>query len=388
MTNQVKINITGKTSEYFLKELIRRKINLYYIKKESNKIIIIVDYQDYKIIKEIKTTNKISIIEYYGFIKYKNIIKKYYLFFIIIILGIIINIVLSNIIFNIKVIHPNKKLKEMVLNDLSELGLKKYHFKIDYQEKEQIKEELLKKEKDYLEWIEIEDKGTTYEIIIEEKKKNKKTDKCYYRNIVASKKAVIIEVKAEAGEIIKRKNDYVNKGDTIISGFIHNKEDVYAKRCVKGYVYGETWYKVGVIFPKYYEKSKLLNNKKYSLSLKVFDKELNNIDKKKKYKKEEYNIISSNFLPLSFLFSKNQELEIIKKKYTINNVDKYALKVAENKIKKQLNKDESILTKKVLKKQEKNSKIIVDVFFKIKENITEYQDISNIESDKPMDNKE
>ena len=181
MTNQVKINITGKTSEYFLKELIRRKINLYYIKKESNKIIIIVDYQDYKIIKEIKTTNKISIIEYYGFIKYKNIIKKYYLFFIIIILGIIINIVLSNIIFNIKVIHPNKKLKEMVLNDLSELGLKKYHFKIDYQEKEQIKEELLKKEKDYLEWIEIEDKGTTYEIIIEEKKKNKKTDKCYYR---------------------------------------------------------------------------------------------------------------------------------------------------------------------------------------------------------------
>ena len=48
-------------------------------------------------------------------------------------------------------------------------------------------------------------------------------------------------------------------------------------------------------------------------------------------------------------------------------------------MKEQLTDGEEVLMKKVLKKQEKNSKIEVEVFIEKKENITDYVDISNID---------
>ena len=47
-------------------------------------------------------------------------------------------------------------------------------------------------------------------------------------------------------------------------------------------------------------------------------------------------------------------------------------------MKKRLSNNEEIITKKVLKKELKNSKIKVEIFFKVKENITSYLDISDI----------
>ena len=48
-------------------------------------------------------------------------------------------------------------------------------------------------------------------------------------------------------------------------------------------------------------------------------------------------------------------------------------------MKRRLNNDEIVLKKKILKKREKNSKIEVDIFVSVKENITTYQDISKID---------
>ena len=45
---------------------------------------------------------------------------------------------------------------------------------------------------------------------------------------------------------------------------------------------------------------------------------------------------------------------------------------------KRLKDDEHIISKKVLKKNEFNSKIEIEVFFKIEENITDYQSIEEL----------
>ena len=50
--------------------------------------------------------------------------------------------------------------------------------------------------------------------------------------------------------------------------------------------------------------------------------------------------------------------------------------------------EEEVLSKKVLKKEEKNSKIIIDVFVRTKENITGYQDISKIDINELNNKKE
>ena len=91
-----------------------------------------------------------------------------------------------------------------------------------------------------------------------------------------------------------------------------------------------------------------------------------------------YNIIDSRIIPISIGTSKYQEIKEIKSIYTLNNIDEIAISTAEKELKKKLKKDEEVIDKKTLKKIKKNSKIEVEVFFKVKEDITDYLDISDV----------
>jgi len=378
MNNRIKISITGKNPDYFLKEIIKQKINIFAVEKTYKSINIIIDFQDLEKITSMKTTYKIKIVERYGISKIKFLLKKYAIFLAFITMGIIINIILSNLIFNVEVVHSNKELVKVITKDLSDMGIKKFHLKVSYSKKEAIKNKLLEKERDLLEWIEIEEKGTKYIVRIEQRKKNNPEKKCYPRHIVAKKNALIKEIHADAGEVVKKKNDYVTKGETIISGLIHNKEKVVSKRCTIGKIYGEVWYKVKVKVPKKYEEKKITKEKNYGLSFTFLKKSYDFLNKFPTYQKIEYNIVDSKIIPIKFGLAKYTKTQEKTKNYTIATVDSKAIELAENKIKKQLKKDESIISKKVLKKQENNSRIEVEVFFKVKENITEYFDITNL----------
>ena len=387
MINKVKVLITGKNINYFLKNIISKEINIYLIDKYKDKLFIIIDYSDYLKLLDMKTTYKIKLIERYGINKYKYLLNKYLIFIIFIVLGIIINIFLSNIIFKVEVNHPNKKLVKVIKKDLSKYGIKKYHFKVTYKDKELIKDKILSLEKDKIEWLEIENIGTKYIIKVEERKLNKKESICNPRNIVAKKKAIIMEIKSSSGEIVKKKNDYVEKDEVIISGLIHNKVKIVSKRCSIGSVYGETWYNVVVSVPKYNKKEVLLKDKTYSLYIKLFKNNLDTNKKLRTYKKSEYNIIESRIIPIKIGLLKKRKIKVIKNKYKDIDIEKIAINESLKVINKKLKKDESIISKKTLKKTEKNSKIEVDVFYKIKENITSYVDISNL-SIEEMNTKE
>ena len=378
MNNRIKISIEGKNPSYFLKEIIKRNINIYRVEKNHKSLKIIIDYQSLDDIMKIKTTYKIRIVERFGLIKFKFLLKKYSIFLSFIIMGIILNLILSNLIFKIEVEHSNKEIVNIVSKDLNELGLKKYHFKVSYSKKEEIKKKLLSKEKDLLEWVEIEEKGTKYIIKVEQRKKNKKETKCNPRHITAKKNALIKEIQADSGEIVKKKNDYVTKGETLISGLIYNKEDVVSKRCASGKVYGEVWYTVTVSLPKHYTEKSLTSKKKYGLSLKTLKNEYNFLNKFQTFQKDEYNIIESKIIPLKFSLAKYTKTKEQTKNITMTNADEEAIKLATKKIEKKKKKDDEIISKKVLKKNDFHSKIKVEVFFKIKEDITTYQDISKL----------
>lgn len=375
----IKIKITGKNPNYFLNELIKRNINIYHLSKSNKYLIVIISYKDYLKLLEMKTTYKIKVIKKYGINRVTELIKRYLSYIIFFIIGVIINIVLSNMIFSIEIIHPSKEIVNLVKNDLKELGIEKYKFK---KNTNSIKERILQKEKDKIEWLEIETIGTKYIVRVEERKLNKKEENCTPRNIVSKKEAIILEIKSSSGEIVKKINDYVSVNEVIISGLIHNKEDIVSKRCADGIVYGETWYKVKLSIPKEYVVEELTNNKSIGLNIRIFNKNLDINNKYKSFKKNNITTLHSNIIPISINLTKYLETKIIKKIYTINNVDEIALKLSEKEINKKLRKDEEVLSKKVLKKSIKNSKIEIEVFMKVKEDITSYQDISNIEINK------
>lgn len=378
MIKRYKIKVEGKNPSYFVKKLIRNKINIYDLVDGFKYIYVVVDEDGLNKIKDIKTSYKINIVNRYGIAKVKYLFKKYLVFFICLGIGIVINIILSKIIFEVDVIHSNPYIREIIYNDLEKYGIKKYNFKVSFDEKEKIVSKILEKEDNDIEWLEIEEIGTKYIVRVEQRKKKSNSSQCIRRNVVAKKDAMILAIEAEEGEVVKKKLDYVKKGEVLISGIIHNKENIVKQKCATGKVYGEVWYKVFLEIPTKYREEKVTGKVKRQLELEFLNNKYTLFSKFKTYKRESFSLVSTRLLPISLNFSSYLETEVIEKNYTINNIDHDALKLAITKLNERIGNDKEILGKKVLKKYQKNSKIIIEVFFKVKEDITDYLEYSEI----------
>ena len=383
--DKYKLCVRGKNPDYFLRKVIDRKINIYEVNKKAKELCIVVDSEGYKKIKKIKTSYDIEIIGVSGLLKIKEVFNKYFFFILFFCLGIGLNIFLSNLIFEVEVVHSNKYIQELIYKDLESLGISKYKFKVSFEEKEKIVSEILKKEKNDIEWLEIEEIGTKYVVQVEQRKLNSTEDTCSNRNIVAKKNAIILSIQADSGEVVKKKLDYVLKDEVIISGVIYNKEDVVSNKCAVGKVYGEVWYQVDVELPTKYYEVNLTGKTTKRISFNFLDKKIILFGGYDTYKESNIITIGNKLLPVSLSFSKFLETNEKQVSYTLDNCSDEALKIAEEKLKLKLGEDDSILSKKVLKKQLKNSKILVEVFFKVKEDITSYKDIVIDEANKEGD---
>lgn len=375
MTSKYKVVIEGKNPDYFINELIKNNIYIYDLEKEYKKLIIVISLDDYNKLKKIKTSYKFYIIDSYGVVKFKYLVKKYLFFLICMFLGICLNIFLSKLIFDVEVVHSNRYIREIVYNNLRERGIYKYRFKVNYLEKEKIIKEILKKESNDIEWLEIEEIGTKYIVKVEQRKKNKEEEVCVPRNIVAGKDAFILEIQADVGEVVKKKYDYVKKGDIVISGIIHNKEEEVSRKCATGKIYGEVWYKVNLEIPMEYKEEIVTGKEKNTFEINFLNKNISLFNNFKTYKKNSTFLIGSNLLPISLNFTKYLETDVKMYKYNLFNVDDYALELASKKIKNKLGTRGEVVSKKVLKKSIKKSKIIIEVFVKVKEDITDSVEI-------------
>lgn len=388
MNSRYQILIRGKSPKYFLALLLQKKVAIYSVLEKANEIIVVVDYEGYQEILNTKTSYSITILNRFGFAKVQYLFRKYFIFLLGIIFFIMIVSFLSHIIFKVEVIHSNEEIRDILYQDLENLGISKFKFKVSYDEKEKIVEKILKKETERIEWLEIEEVGTKYIVRVEERKKNKKEEIKTPQNIVAKKDAMILEIVAEEGEVKKKKFDYVTKGDVIISGLIYNKEDIVSKRCARGKVFGEVWYKVTVEIPKHYHEEKITGKKKKKLEIKFLDKTIHLFSHFDTYQKKSISLLSSRILPIKLLFSTYLETEVVDLNYNLDTVDNQAYSLAEEKLLHKLSKEDKILSKKILKKYEKDSKIIVEVFFKVKENITDTVSIEDIDINKENEKEE
>lgn len=378
MTNKYRIKITGKDPKYFLRHLIVKKIKLYNIIEDHDGISLTVDEVDYAKILKMKTSYNIKIVNRFGVAKLRYLLLKYkyILFFLFLTLGLMI--ILSHFIFFIDVIHSKEEIRELVENDLKEFGISKYKFRVSYAKKEEIRNKILEKEKDKIEWLEIDRIGTRYIVNVEERLiKDNKVDN-EVRDIVAKKDAMILNIEAETGEIVRKKYEYVRKGDTIVSGTIKNKEDEVSKVKAEGKVYGEVWYSVTVELPKKYYEEKKTGKTSKALTLRIANKKISVPFSKdnRSYISEDSPILENNLIPIKLVLETKHEIEIIDKEYNMDNSSSEAIKLATKKLGDRLDEQSMILSKKVLKKTLKNSKIIVEIFFKVRENITDYKKIS------------
>ena len=352
------------------KFLLKCNINLINIKYISSKeFIIIIHKEDYKKLFKIYGF-KYKLINKFGYDRIIDLLKKYKVFIISFLLGIFLLIMLSNIIFNININLDNKELNNTIRKELENYGIEKYKFKKSYKENNRIKQIIKEKYKDNIEWLEITNSGTTVNINIIERKIDKPNISDNLYSIVAKKSGFIKKIDVIDGIKVINENNYVNKGDIIISSNIYLNDELKGRVSANGNVFASVWYKVICEYPLEYEEKLYTHKKRKTIFFKIGNRTIE-LFKYKNYEKKEIYSIKDNLTNISVGIEEIEKVDIITKKYN----NKEAIKKAEIKskevIKNRLGKDEYIISQKTLKFNSNGSKIILEMFFSVYEEISE-----------------
>lgn len=374
LVSKISLNIKGKNINRFIKKLNNNKIEILSLKyKSKDEADIIIYKKDYSKLLKIKSIYEITELEIFGLIKIKKNLKLSKHIIIITFISFLIFLMFTNVVFKVEVIHSNKDIRDLLLKELEKEGIKKYTFKKTYKEIENIKEKILNKYPNDIEWLEIEENGTKYTVRVEDREIIKKEDDNNPRNIVAAKDGVLKKVIAESGDIVKDMNDYVKKGDLIINGDLIFNEKVKGRVKAKGKVYAEVWYVTKTEYPFIKKEEKETGKVKEVYAIKFLNHTLElalNKFKNKNIKEKE--IIKHDLIPIK-LVKQNQKEKIVKDIFlTPEQAIIEAKKKAEEDIEKTLSKDEYIIKSKYLKSNVKESIVEVEMFFAVYEDITDY----------------
>ena len=375
------IKIEGRRPNSLLSLLIILKIP--FIKKKETKDYLILEIEEeyFQKIKKLAPTYEITILKRTGKAYLIHLYKTKKIFLYSIIFAFLVIILLTNIIFSVRVVETDKEIKDMILTDLRENGITRFRFKVSYKRKEAIREKILEKEKDYLEWLEIEEIGTMYQIKVIRRINNPKEEELKPRSIVAKKKGRITRIEADYGEVTTKKNDVVDKGDTLISGLIKNKEEIKTKVAARGKVYAEVWYQVNLNLPTIYQEEIKTGNKKNTLEIIFLDKNIfiSELFKYNNSISKETVLYNNPLIPFRISFTKKEEIKLKQVAYQEDKTLKKIKKLAVDKLKQRIGNDIKILAINVLKKKASADKIEVELFFKVEEDITSYESLENID---------
>lgn len=348
---------------------------MYDLKYDRNILEVIIDKEDYDKVMNIKTIYDIEVIDGYGFIKTKSKIKVNLHLIILIIISLIVIQILTSFIYEVEVIYNSKETRNFIKTELENYGIKKYEFKKNYNEIQKIKEDILLKYKDKIEWLEIENQGMKYIVKLELRKIIENNIDNNYKNIIAKKDGIIKKIESTSGDVKVEINDYVKKGDVLISGEIKLNDNIKGYKSASGNVYAEVWYTVDVTYPYHYKEKKETGNINNALTFKFLNHSYN-FKNYNNYISKEKTILKQ--FPFSLVLEEQRELEIIDNLYTEDEVIMLAKNKARNQIISKLKENEYIIDEKILLINIKNSKIELKVFFSVLENIKEEQIIGGL----------
>lgn len=371
--SKVRITIKGKNIERFLKRLASKKIELYEITYISyNEITVVILKSDYEKVEEMKTIYELSMINVYGVERIKQIIRKNRYMILAFLVGAILLYGLTHTTFEIEIVHNNKELRTLLQEQLKENGIDKWKRVKSYESIQKIKNNILEKYKDKIEWLEIEVVGTKYIVRVEERILTEEKPQYELQDIVAKKSAILLKIEGESGEIVKNINDYVKAGDTIISGNITLNEEIKTQVAAKGTIYGEVWYYATVEYPFAYYEEQETGKENTVFTFQFLNKriELFNFHPYQHKKIDTKTIWESNLFPISFVKEKQKEIIVIDEKYNQKQAIEKAIQVARKKIEMNLSEKEKIIRVQQLKVDKNESTIIVELFFAVMEDIT------------------
>jgi len=385
LLGRVTVKVTGKGIERFINMLTRDGLIIWNVKRHGTETITFtIRLSDVKVLRPYvrKSECKISFLRRTGVpFLFKRLLKNggfaagAFLF-----LGIIF--LLSNVIWGIDIKGAKPATEYKIRQQLDKMGVKigKLQFTVDNVEGIQRK---LTNSVNELTWVGVELKGTTYHLQVVEKNEPKKPKVLPPQNLIAKKKAIIVKTFIEEGQKVADVNDFVEKGQLLVSGQYGAEDEKPKLVAARGEVWGETWYKSHVELPlettfKVYDgkekRKQSLMAGKLEIPIWGFGKpefsnyETETVEHKLHFLKWE--------LPISYVQKTLRKRQEVTRTYTKEEATDMALEMAKKEIKSKLDEDAMIKDEKILHKAIKNGKVILDIHFRIIENIAVGQPIT------------
>jgi len=377
----IEIKVSGKNIHNYIKRVIMKQkidiLKLTYL--NYREVLIILRYRDYLTLCEYKSIYEISIVKKCGRLNFVEKIRWNFIFIIFLILGIFLIYLLSNVIFSIEIIHSSSEIREFLADELEKNGILEYRFKKGYYELEEIEDKILLDNKDKLEWIEIVEEGTKYIVRVEERRLNSEKEVFKYQSIVASKNCILNRIDAISGEKVRGVNDFVKKGDTVISGYITAPNGAVSPTMARGRVLGEVWYTIFVSYPYTYYEERLTGNSRKVLVLNFLDYKLALFQFKpyRSFSSKSKSLVRSNILNIGISLERQYEMEIISNIYTYDEVYAKAIKLGIDQLIADNEKVLEIASYNVLEVNESDEGINLKLFVKAIEDVGEVLEISD-----------
>ncbi|UFU01387.1 sporulation protein YqfD [Radiobacillus kanasensis] len=395
-TGYVTMKITGSRPELFFALCAKENVPVWNVKKISNKVCLgNIHLKDVARVKKFrrKTVYKVSFLHKKGipFLSQRILHKKP------LVVGLVLSILfigfLSNMVWDVRVSGVHPELEKKIMTQLDEYGVEPGTLKFRLGSPSSIQQKLLDDIPELL-WVGVKEKGTTFYLEGVEKTLVEEKEEPGPRNLIAQKKGVIIDMFVSKGKPMVEVNDFVQKGELLVSGNINIQEEKEGEEDKKeeqkpdlvsseGEIIAETWYQTSVSIPleANYEVLTGHNKKKYYLNFAGFSLPVwgfGNPD----YKNKQTETVEKSFhflkweLPISFKQVNVQEAKEEQVKRSKKEAKEAGLAQARKELKSKLEKDAEIVSEKVLHETYESGKVKLILYFTVHENIVKNQPIS------------
>ena len=368
MNNTILIKINDKSVYKVIKKFYELNINILKIKQVNDDVFVKINYDDLSKIQKNLHTFDITIVDYYGKMKVIDMFKKYYMIITSLVLSLLIITLASNMIVDVVIVHENGELVNTIKNDLYDYGIKKMSFKKTFEELERIKKVIKNNHLDRIEWLEIKKSGMRYIVNLEERIITDTKEKPKYCHVISKKEGIVKIINVYDGEGIININDYVKKGDILISGDVKLNDNIVSHNCASGDIYAEVWYTINIKIPLNYYEKKLTGKKRKNIIINYNDVDYKIFkDRLKDYESSRKKIFD--LLGIKIYVVTDREILKVSKKYTDNEAITKGILLAKEKVSLKLKKDEKIIEEKILQNRVIDSTMNIDIFIIAEENI-------------------
>ncbi|WP_163101902.1 sporulation protein YqfD [Peribacillus alkalitolerans] len=373
----VQVKALGIGIERFINEMVRRNIPIWNVKRVGNEIVIFyISLKDIHKLRAIvrKSDCKVTFKQRKGapFLT-KRLLKNsgFLLGFISFLLSLFI---LSNMVWGIEIKGAKPETEYQIKQELDKMGVEigKIQFFLDDVETIQRK---LSDRIGAITWIGVELKGTTYHFEVVEKKQPKEAAKISRQHLVASKKAIIRKLFVEKGQAVVSINDYVQKGQLLVSGIYGNEKNPEIVSA-KGEIMGETWYKTSIEVPLKSTFSVFSGKEqtKHYITIYGFEVPVWGF-KKVDYPQFETDVTVKPFsflkwkLPISYSKKVIRDKEEVTREYKKDEAIKQGIRMAKQDLSKVIPSDAKIIGEKILHESIDNGKVNLLIHYQVIENI-------------------